>query len=507
MNDFLDTINEIPESKSKTFVAVCVSFLIGVFVACFFPPLHGSIYWLAGLAVAALSIILMWENVPERFVVLCLTFIFLGLWRMSVAWPDCGNGNTICSYVNQRITIAGSVASYPEQKTDSVDFAVAVLGIREPSIRSVSGKVLVSLPKTQTVSYGQSLTLTCRIRVPEVRPGDTFNYNRYLQSRGIQALCDSPGDITWADGREVPFAWRTFFMKQIASLRDLLYHRASQLWNEPESSFIMGMLFGGSSSLPAYVQESFQRTGLSHVLAVSGFNVTIIASALMGLLVLVGLWRHQAFWITISGIVFFVILTGATASVVRASIMGILVLTADHLGRRAHIAPALAVTALAMVLVNPYLLVYDAGFQLSFLATVGLVYLAPRIAAALPKRTPEAFTTTVAAIGMTLPLMLYQFGLMSLVAPLVNVLLLWSVPFLMLGSFVALGIGLLVLPAGVVAGMPAAFASRVFITIVQWFSSLRFAAVNISIPWWAVAVAYAVLAVSVLNYRPRKRRA
>jgi competence protein ComEC len=361
--------------------------------------------------------------------------------------------------------------------------------------------VLVTLPASVPVTYGQPVTLNCRIEVPQPKPGEPFRYDRYLASRGIEALCLEPTNISWTDAREVPFTWRTYLLGKVAAFHDLLYRRAAQLWNEPESSFIMGVLFGGSSNLPSYLQESFQRTGLSHVLAVSGFNVTIIASALMSLLVLVGLWRRQAYWITMSALIGFVILTGATASVVRAAVMGILVLTAEYLGRRSHIAPALACAAALMLALNPFLLVYDAGFQLSFLATMGLVYLSPRLTNSLPQKTPETLITTLAAIGMTLPLMLYQFGLMSLVAPLINVLLLWSVPFLMLGSFVALAMGLIFLPVGALAAIPAAIAARVFINIVVWFSHLRFAAVSLTIPWWAMVVAYIALLMYLLNGR------
>jgi competence protein ComEC len=150
--------------------------------------------------------------------------------------------------------------------------------------------------------------------------------------------------------------------------------------------------------------------------------------------------------------------------------MGILALIAERIGRPARMTNVLVATAALMTLQNPLVLIWDAGFQLSFLATIGLVYVSPllkhyfenirtfvvetRLIASLPgvgkiiDVTMENLMTTLSAIIATLPLILYQFGRLSTVAPLVNILILWTVPYLMLFGFLALMISFIYFPLG-----------------------------------------------------------
>ena len=166
-------------------------------------------------------------------------------------------------------------------------------------------------------------------------------------------------------------------MKKILWLKAQVQTQLEKLWPEPESSFMAGLLYGSKSGLPKELSNNFSRTGITHIIAVSGFNITIIASVLMTLAIAAGLDRRRAFWLVVGAEIFFVVFTGLSASAVRAGVMGVLALTAQYIGRTSRIGNALAFTAAVMVLVNPYVLLYDAGFQLSFLATIGLVYVSP----------------------------------------------------------------------------------------------------------------------------------
>ena len=127
-----------------------------------------------------------------------------------------------------------------------------------------------------------------------------------------------------------------------------------------------GLLYGERSGLPLELADNFSRTGVSHIIAVSGYNISIVALALMSLFINLGLARPRAFWLVVAGIILFVIFTGAGASVVRAGIMGLIVLLAGQLGRLSRIGNVLIFTAALMLLFNPYVLIWDAGFQLSF---------------------------------------------------------------------------------------------------------------------------------------------
>jgi competence protein ComEC len=214
---------------------------------------------------------------------------------------------------------------------------------------------------------------------------------------------------------------------------------------EPQAAFLGGLLYGAKRGIPADLTEKFNITGTTHIVAISGYNITILAVLLLQITKNLGLGRKKSFWIASGGILFFVILTGAQASVVRAAVMGLLVLLATHVGRISKITNALLFAAAAMLVFNPKILAFDVGFQLSFAATIGLVYLSPifeKIFFKIPSvfGAKETFTTTMSAIVLTLPLILYNFGRISFIAPLANIFILPVIPLAMaLGSVAVLG--------------------------------------------------------------------
>ena len=248
---------------------------------------------------------------------------------------------------------------------------------------------------------------------------------------GIWSLCVAPKVMSAA----APVNGWIKIAKQIYNLKTFFQNQINSLWPEPQSSLMAGLLYGARTGLPPDLTENFNRTGLSHIVAISGFNISIIATYLMFALIYAGLYRQRAFWAVTGGIVFFVIFTGASASVVRAGIMGIVVLMARQLGRLTRPGNVLVFTAAAMAAVNPYVLVWDAGFQLSFAAAMGLIYLSPVLEKILSTRhkifshlLQAIIIPTLSAIIATLPLTLWQFGRFSAVAPITNLLVLWTIP-------------------------------------------------------------------------------
>jgi competence protein ComEC len=193
--------------------------------------------------------------------------------------------------------------------------------------------------------------------------------------------------------------------------------------------------------------------------------------------------------------------------------MGSLVLIARQLGRLSRIGNVLALTAAGMTLLNPYVLVWDVGFQLSFLATLGLVYISPileKIMPAVSKPTAlvelyETFFATLAAIIATLPLILFQFGRLSTVAPLVNVLVLWSIPWLMLLGFVALVLSFIYFPLGQIIAWTAALGLKYVILIVTFFGSKSWSSFDFALPWWGMVGLYVVLIYGVVRYEIKNK--
>jgi competence protein ComEC len=259
-----------------------------------------------------------------------------------------------------------------------------------------------------------------------------------------------------------------------------------------------GLLYGYRGGLGS-LNTDFARTGVSHIVAVSGYNISLVTSICMIILIrLFWIPRKTAFWIIVSGIVLFVIFTGASSSVVRAGVMAIIVLLGGYLGRPRRTVNALVVTAVVMIVGNPLILFWDAGFQLSFLSTLGIIYLSPILTEKLnflPDRWGwrESLVSTLAAIIGTLPLLLYQFGQLSLVAPMVNILVLWIVPYLMMGGFVAVGLSFVWTAGGQILAWLTYVGMAYVVIIVRRFAGIPGAAIMVSLPVWGMIIMYGMI--------------
>ncbi len=212
---------------------------------------------------------------------------------------------------------------------------------------------------------------------------------------------------------------------------------------EPMSSLAAGILLGVRQRMPQDFYQQLVTTGTLHIVAASGFNVMIVASVLM---VVAGqIWRRGvAIVVGVVGIVVYVLLAGASASVVRAGIMGSLTLIAYYLGRPAEAKRLLWISAGAMLLIHPLMLV-DIGFQLSVAATAGILYFVPLIERVAISHTryvilKDYLYPTLAATLATAPVILYHFGRVSWISPLVNMLILPVIPLIMgLSALVLVG--------------------------------------------------------------------
>ena len=191
------------------------------------------------------------------------------------------------------------------------------------------------------------------------------------------------------------------------------------------------------------VKKNFQRAGLSHIVALSGFNISIISLGLLALAPYLFIPRRFSVWLVVLIIFIFVIFTGGESSIVRAALMGSGSVIAYQLGRRSSAMMLLLVSGTCMVFLNPLILLHDIGFQLSFLATLGLLLFSNYFEKWL-KFLPEIFglrltvSATLAATFATLPILIMYFGRISLTSILANVAVVPVVPFLMLVSFLGL---------------------------------------------------------------------
>lgn len=242
------------------------------------------------------------------------------------------------------------------------------------------------------------------------------------------------------------------------------------------SSLLSGMVFGGNNGLPKSFMEDLQVSGVVHVIAASGMNVTFVASALIGVLGV--LFRRQiAITIAIFGVLFYAFISGFEPSISRASVMAIIAFSASLLGRQNFALASLIVTAFIMLFYQPFLIL-DVGFQLSFLATLGILIIKPVLDLGFKRLGPiskilgDDLGTTIAAQLATVPMLLAVFGNYGVLSILINALILWTVPILMIIGSVGLLLGFIFEPLGQVflsLAIPILF---YFQKVVQYFGNL-----------------------------------
>lgn len=386
--------------RSSIIFWAAVSFLLGV----------GHLPWALGILVAVTG----WWHLPGRmtgrrnrlfmvWLILAASFA-LGSWRYDQYFPD-----TATLPYDQDITFVGTIVRPPRIMGDEQR-----LTIRQPEW---SGYLLASVALYPRYQYGDVLEVQCRITQPKATP--EFAYDKYLARYGIVAQC------RYAQITKHASASGSFFLQRIYGFRAFVQHRLKKLYPEPAASLLAGVILGVQDDIAPSINDLFQQTGTIHILVVSGMHVMIIA-ALLQRITAQWLSPRQRFIFLVVVLVGFSFLTGLSASVIRASAMGLVLPLAHVLGRtrQAHI--TLAVIAAGMTALNPYILVHDLGFQLSFLATLGLMYFQPvseRLFRVLPNMfwIRDTVTTSFSAMIPTTPLLLFQFGTFSVVSLLANI--------------------------------------------------------------------------------------
>jgi competence protein ComEC len=308
-----------------------------------------------------------------------------------------------------------------------------------------------------------------------------------LEPKTARLLSERNGSRVWAALLDVRDRARRVLLRELP---------------EPQASLAVGILLGLQSSIPADITAHFSATGTSHILVISGWNITIIGAALYTMADGLRLSRRKAFWAILACIWLYTLFVGATPTVIRAAVMGTIVVMGQRIERRAHAWTTLFVACWAMSVWDPQTL-WDMGFQLSALATASLFAYGKGVEALL-LRTPlragwldwarEALTATLAAQILALPLILYQFGNLSIVAPLANVIMLPMVPSAMLFGAIALAGGMIWLPLGQWLALPAYLFLAWLTEGARLFATLPWAAVQLPpFPLWVLLGYYAIV--------------
>ena len=395
----------------------------------------------------------------------CILMLAFGVWRSHEIMSRRPSEISQSFIVGQKADFNGAVVEEPDRRSD---FAQYVLKNER------FGRILVKTNLYPEYFYGDILKISGNLEKPENFSG--FDYQNYLAKDNIFLISRNP-EITLLNRPESLnfYAYLLILKKNFIAIID-------KILSEPKSSFLAALLVGARRTLPDNLTSAFNITGTSHIVAISGYNISIISIMMLNFLSYLLLPRRLIFWIVIISILMFTLIAGAGASVVRAAIMGGLLVLAGREGRFYLVTNAIVFAGAAMLFANPYLLRYDTGFQLSFLAALGLIYLAPhfnRWFAGLPNFLSfrANLSATLSAQIITFPIIFWEFGRVSLVATLANVLILPAIPTTMLFGFLSGLSGFISLKIAEILILPAWFLLSYQIFVVKILSILPLASI------------------------------
>ena len=403
----------------------------------------------------------------KKEIIIILFLITIAIGRFFFFTPEAPNFNNA---LNQEVVVEGRIIYSPDVRLNNQRIII------KPT--NQESNILVIIPRNSDVFYGDLVKVRGLLETPEnfiTSVGKEFNYKRYLANQDIYFIIKKAEIeiLSQGNGNKIK--------SELYKLRNSFIKNVERVISPPQSDLANGLILGTRGGFDNEMREEFISTGTIHIVALSGYNVTIVAEGVMNTL---GLIFSQVVSIIFGILVIFlfIIMTGASSTSIRAGIMATILLFARLTGRTYDAGRALVIAALLMIAYDLRTLT-DISFQLSFLATAGVLFLTPKVilwVRFLPMRFKfrELVATTIAATISVLPILLYTTGILSIVSLPANILILPFIPLTMLFSFITGILGFispfLAVPFGYIAHLLLSY----ILSVIHFFASLPFASVS-----------------------------
>lgn len=450
-----------------------VSVALGLVIACFF--------------VAVAGYVMAWRFSGR---VLMVLFLLLGLFYSRLFIE--ASKTPLVDYTGRQVALAGRLVSGADIRSDKVFYLFEARELIKGEERQpVHGLVRLSTRDLEHIyAYGDLLLVKGRLFRPDT-PGNpgAFNYRTYLERQGIRVTLTANNDNglqkTGEDGGNA-------LGRLALSVKQKLSTAATYTLSPSNGAVLNGIVFGIQGLIDQKTRQAFTETGVVHILSVSGLHVGLVLAGLIGLFGLLKLRPALIAPLATPVLFFYALMTGLEPAVLRATIMALLLLWAHHLGRDQDWPTTLAFAALVILLWNP-LQVYHPGFQLSFAATWGLLYLTPllkKFIIGLLQGLPQAIIHG-AAIGIavplaaqlaTIPLVAWYYNMISPVSILANFLAVPLTGLILALGLLAAGMGLVWLPIAGFVNAGTEVVIELFMGLIVFLQNLPGAVIYLATP-------------------------
>lgn len=386
----------------------------------------------------------------------------------------------LVQFIGKKVVVEGVIVKDPDIREKTIRLTVRPERINDVMIYHNKSNVLVSVDRFQEVSYGNVIRVTGTLREPEsfeTNTGRTFNYPKYLEAHGISY------EMPFSKVEVIGYSEGNRIISSLLSIKHTVINGIERTLPEPYAALAEGLLLGEKQSLGDSLSESFRKSGVVHIIVLSGYNVALVINSVL-FISLMFLPRMIGYGFAGVFVVAFAVLTGGAETTIRATLMALFMMIARVLHRPAAALRGLCIAAAIMAVWNPDVVLYDLSFQLSVAATFGLIVFSDRIARHFSFITEkfgirEIISTTLATQITVLPLLITSIGAVSLVFLPANALILPIVPLAMLLSFiasiVALTLPILLLPFSFLAYVTL----RYIIEIAVFFGNIPFSSIEI----------------------------
>lgn len=398
----------------------------------------------------------------------------------------------------QNVSVVGKVLQQPVIKNNKQQFVFEVDTINDISIKE---KTLVTAPPAYNINYGDIVCLTGKISdIEEPVFPNIFNYKTYLQRENIYTKF-YVNEFEYINSKPNKIKLLSLKIKQDINLK------LEKYFKEPVSSVLKSMLIGDKNSIDTDTKDDFVNSGLIHILVISGLHIGFVVLIFLFVFRLLNLPLKVVYFLTIPAIFFYAILTGSNPPAIRAAIMASCILLSFVLNRESLIYNSICLAALIILAYNPQCL-FSASMQLSFIATIGIIYFYPKLYSPFSKIKNKflkyfigIFCVTLSVQIPLIPVLMFYFGKVSIISFVANILIIPVVGFIVALSFIFY---VFTFVSNIAANVVSVFLSQILtfvFAVIHYFANLNFSVLQTKVPHFLEIILYYLIVVFMFEYK------